>query len=322
MQILLFLSEKVFMRLAKKTKTLVDDLIVEQTRMPLAFLILSIGARFATESLEFGDTLNSIISNIFSSLIVLIATHIVVIVINILIDNWGKAVVSKTKSKLDDDLLIMSHRFIRIILYLVGFTYILNIWGVEITPLVASLGIAGLAVALAIKPTLENIFGGVTLIVDKVLRVGDIIELEDGSLGKVKKVSLRSTKIQTFDNELIIIPNGKLADSKITNWYMPNMKIRINVDFGTVYGSDPDKVKKVIMGILKKEKQILKDPVPYVIFAQMSDYSLNFKARFWIEDIKDKLGMKDKITTEIYKTLNKNKIGIPFPTRTVYMKKA
>ncbi len=321
MQILVIIFEKVFLRLAKKTKTIVDDLIVEQTKKPLAVLIMLIGARFASESLQFTKAANSIIVNIFNSLIVLMIAHIIVIVFNIIIDNWGKHLVSKTKSKIDDDLLIMTHRFAKVVLYLLAIIYILKIWGIEIGPLVASLGIAGIAVAFALQSTLGNIFGGVSLIMDKAIRVGDIVKLADGTLGVIEKVSIRSTKLKTFDNELITVPNGKLADEKITNWYMPDKKVRITVNFSTVYGSDLDKVKKLIVEIMKKDKGVQKDSEPYVLFKEMSDFSLNFMARFWIDDISEKLETKDRITTAIYKTLNKNKIGIPFPTSTVYVKK-
>ncbi len=322
MQILLFVFEKVFSRIAKKTKTQIDDLIVDKTRLPLAFLVMLLGARLASESLMFEPGVNTLIERIFGTVIVLTIVHIIVIVFDVIIDNWGRKVAARTRSSIDDDLLGLFHKFSKVALYLMGIMYVLSIWGIEIGPLLASLGIAGIAVAFALQSTLGNIFGGMALILDKTLKVGDIIQLEDGTLGTVEKITLRSTKIRTFDNELMTLPNGKLADSKITNWYMPNRKVRININFGVEYGSDPGKVKKVIMGIIKKEKKALDDPAPYVLFTEMADFSLNFVARFWIEDISDKLDTKDRVTTAIYKALNKNKIGIPFPTHTVYTKKA
>jgi MscS family membrane protein len=321
MQILLFVFEKVFLKLALKTKTKVDDYIVERTRLPLAFLIMVIGARFATEALEFSELINLNIGRVFSSIILIIIAHVIIVILDILVDNWGRNLVSKSKSKIDDDLLILFHRIIKTIFYLLALLYVLSIWGIQIAPLLASLGVAGIAVAFALQSTLGNIFGGVALIMDKTIRSGDIVKLEDGSLGTVIKISLRSTKIRTFDNEVMTIPNGKFANSKITNWYMPNRKVRINIKFGVVYGSDPDKAKKVVMDVIKKEKKAIKDPEPYILFTEMADFSLNFVARFWIKDISDKLSAKDRVTTGIYKALNKNKIGIPFPTRTIYMKK-
>jgi small-conductance mechanosensitive channel len=321
MMLVLLLSEHVFLRIARKTKTKVDDLIVERTRYPSAFLIMVIGARVAAESLQSGSLINWTIEKILSSIIIITIAHIIIIIFDILIDQWGRKIASRTKSNIDDDLLTLFHRMSKIILYLLGILYVLTIWGIEIAPLLASLGVAGIAVAFALQSTLGNIFGGVSLIVDKAFRIGDVVELGDGTLGTVDKVTLRSTRIKTWDNELVTIPNGKLADSRITNWHMPNRQVRISVTFGVEYGSDPEKVKKVVMGIIKKHKKTLKEPAPYILFKEMGEFSLDFIARFWIEDISDKIFVKDEITTQIYKELRRHKIGIPFPTRTIYTKK-
>lgn len=321
MQILLLIFENVFSKLAKKTKTQVDDLIVERARLPLAFLVMILGARLASEALQFNEKINITVERIFSSIIVLVIVHVIIVIFDILINNWGRKLAAKTKSTIDDDLLTLFHRFAKILLYLIAILYIMNIWGIQIGPLLASMGIAGIAIAFALQSTLGNIFGGVALIMDKALRIGDVVELDDGTVGTVQKVSLRSTRIKTWDNELVTIPNGKLADSKITNWYMPDKRVRINIPFGVEYGSNPDKVKKVVMDLIKKDKTALKDPEPYILFTEMADFSLNFVARFWIEDISEKIFVKDRLTTAIYKALNKHRIGIPFPTRTVYIKK-
>lgn len=321
MQLLLFISESVLLKLAKKTKTNIDDLLVEKTRIPLAILIMLIGARLAAEALQFTEYINNIITKVITSLIVLTISHVVVVIFNVIIDNWGRKIVAKTESDLDDQLLIIFHRFTKIVLYILGFMYVLTIWGVQIAPLLASLGIAGLAVALALQSTLSNIFGGISIILDQAVKIGDIVQLEDGTKGRVVKVSLRSTKIVTFDNELITIPNGKLADSKIMDWHQPDKRIRITIKFGVEYGSDANKVKKVVLDLIKKEDKILKEPAPLVLFDEMADFSLNFSAYFWIENVDDKITVKDIMTTKIYNALRKNKIGIPFPTRTVYIKK-
>jgi len=321
MQLMLFISEKVFLRLAKKTKTNIDDLLVEKTRVPLAVAVMFLGARVAAEALEFSEAVNTVIVRILNSLIAINIAYVIITVINLFIDNWGKTLAKRTKSETDEGLLTIFHRIVNIVMYALAGIYVLNIWGISVGPILASLGIAGIAVAFALQNTLGNIFGGISIIMDKAIRIGDIIQLDDGTLGEVKHVSIRSTKIRTFDNELVTIPNGKLADSKITNWYLPNREVRINVNFGVEYGSNVAKTKKVVMDILTADKKVLKDPAPSVLFLKMSDFSLDFVARGWIEDIKDKLEVKERLTAAIYECLGRNKIGIPFPTRTLYLKK-
>ena len=116
--------------------------------------------------------------------------------------------------------------------------YTLSVWGVEIVPLLGALGIAGLAVALALQPVLSNVFSGASIVLDKSVRVGDLVYLNQETKGKIVKVGMRSTKILTFDNEIIIVPNSKLADSMIQNVAQPNPKSRVVVPFSVAYGSN------------------------------------------------------------------------------------
>ena len=181
---------------------------------------------------------------------------------------------------------------------------------------------AGLAIGFAVQDSLSNIFGGISLLLDKAVKVGDFVQLDSGESGEVIDVGLRSTKVKNWDNEVMIIPNGSLANSKFVNWKLPDLRARVVVPFGVEYGSDVKKVKKVVMDVIKKHKVILKDPEPAVRFLEMGDSSLKFSAFVWVDNISDKYGTKMILVEEIYDALNKNKIGIPFPTRTIYMKKA
>lgn len=135
-------------------------------------------------------------------------------------------------------------------------------------------------------------------------------------------VGLRSTKIKTWNNELVTIPNGKLADSKINNFTLPDPSVRVIVEFGIEYGNDVIKVKDIVLKEIKKNPNVLKEPEPFVRFDKMADFSLNFRAFFWVESHKVRFDQKEKVTIAIYNALNKNKIGIPFPTRTIFMKKS
>ena len=321
MWLILYIFEKVFLKLAKNTKTQLDDLIVGHLKLPLAVSAFLIGARIAVEALVLPEGIQLIIERIINSLLIIAAAYVVVSIIDVLLEHWGKSVAKRTKSSVDDDLVSLGKRVVKIVLYIMAILYVLQAWGFEVGPMLASLGIAGIAVAFALQNTLANIFGGVSLIMDKTFKVGDIIQLEDGSLGTVMKVSIRSTKIKTFDNELMTIPNGKLADSKIVNWIQPTAEIRVNINFGVEYGSDIDKVKKVVMDVINKEKEAMKEPAPQILFLAMADSSLNFIARFFVDDISKKLEAKDRVSAGIYNALNKAKIGIPFPQMDVHLKK-
>ena len=320
-QLFVFLSQKILLRITKKTKTEIDDLIVAKTSKPISFILLLAGIRLAIIPHSIRADILDIMENAISSLIIAIITYIVIVIFDIIISNWGKKFASKTESKVDDEIVILFQRFSKITLSFVGLIFILDVWGVKVGPLLASLGIAGLAVAFALQNTLGNIFGGVSLIVDRSITVDDFIKLDDGTEGFVTDIGLRSTKIKSADGDLIILPNGKLADSKIYNYHKPLPITRATVDFGIKYGSDVEKVKKIVLKEINGIALVLKEPAPKVVFNELGDFALKYKAFFWVSSIEKKLEAKEAAVTAIYNSLNKNRIGIPFPTRMIYVKK-
>ena len=222
---------------------------------------------------------------------------------------------------MDDNIISLVHGSVKAALFALGVIYILDIWGVEIGPFLAGLGIAGIAIALALQPILSNIFSGISVILDKSVRVNDLIYLGTDAKGKILKVGLRSTKIRTFDNELIIVPNNKLADSMIQNVALPDPKTRATVPFGVAYGSDVDKVKKIVLKELKTISDLDESEDITIRFVEMGDSSLNFKAYFYVDSFDNKWKAIDEANTKIYNALNKNGISIPFPQMDVHLKK-
>ena len=179
----------------------------------------------------------------------------------------------------------------------------------------------GIAISFAVKDSLSNIFGGISIILDQSFRVGDKIKIDSGEVGVVEDIGLRSTKIKNYDNQIIILPNGYMANAKVINYAQPNNLVKFRVNFGVDYGSNPEKVKKVIIETLIKIKNVLKDPAPGVVFKEMGDSALIFQAMAWVDDYNDAFMTKEESTNKIYLALNKAKIGIPFPQMDVHLKK-
>lgn len=308
--------EKIFIKIfVKKTKTKLDDLIVEKTRGPIWLLILLIGIQIAISKLELTTQLPT---ELIKTTIVLTITFIVVRVFDVLIEVIGKKITAKTQSTIDDDLLPLIHGFSRVLLWVIGFLIVLSEWGIEIAPFLASLGIAGIAIGFALQDSLKNIFGGISLILDKTFKKGDIIKTESGVMGIVYDIGLRSTRIKTWDNQIVTIPNGNLSVTNIENWVQPDLSIRIVINFGVEYGSEIEKVKKLVMDIIKKNKHVSKEPAPQLLFTDMADSALTFSLRFFVSDIAVKLSTEEEVRIKIYNALNKAKIGIPFPQRTIH----
>ena len=163
-----------------------------------------------------------------------------------------------------------------------------------------------------------QLIGGIILTLDRSFAMGDKVSV-DGEIGVVLEVGLRNTLIQTYDNEVIVIPNGELMSKKFKNFALPNPEVRVVVDFSVVYGSDPDSVERVVLDALKSVSEIKENPAPEVLFDSMGDFALNFQARFWIPMFGNQFMKKVEATKKIYNALNAAGIGIPFPTHTVYL---
>ncbi|MCA9487480.1 MAG: mechanosensitive ion channel family protein [Nanoarchaeota archaeon] len=322
LRVFVWIIQKVFAKLTEKTKTDLDDLILKKTSKPLTFLVFVIVLRVAIEELTFGANMDDIINKALFSLII-VGIFLVVYAIFFLVINRGwKKISEKNRSKgKNEGLFHLLMGTLKVVFVIAIFLVILNYWGVEIGPLLAGIGIGGIAIAFALQSSLSNVFGGVSIILDESVRVGDLVTLSDGPTGQIMKIGLRSTKIKTFDNEVIIVPNGKLADSNIHNIAQPEPKSRVVIPFGVAYGSDIEKVKKVVLAEIKKVENFIEEPAPSVRFLEMADSSLNFKAYFFVNSFENRFAAIDEANTRIYNALNKAKIEIPFPQMDVHVKK-
>ena len=305
------------MRFASKTKTKVDDIILERIKKPIFYLILAQGLSLSLRSLN----INGIAQTIVNSVMAVVFVFIIARIIDVIIEVWGMTFAKKTDTKLDEVLLPLFHKFSKVIFVIIAVMWVLDIWSIDITPYLAGVGIGGLVIGLALQDSLKNILGGIALLLDQTFKVSDKVRLESGEVGEILDIGLRSTKMRTYNNEQLTIPNGYLANTRIQNYTRPNPKIRVVVEFGVAYGSPVEKVKKMVLSEITKMKEILTDPSPDVAFVSMGDSALNFKALFWVENWGDAYSKKLEATDKIYSVLTKNKVDIPYPTQTVYLKK-
>jgi len=318
-KVITWLSEKVFKKWAGKTKTQLDDLIIAKVKAPFSYVIVLSGLKFALReiALDYGW-----LGSVLDTIVIITVVYIVFAILDILVTVWGTEFAYKTKSKLDDSLLPIAQRLVKVIFAIIGLIWVLKEWGFDVGPFLASLGIAGFAVGFALQDTLKDIFGGVSLILDDSFKVGDKIKLGDGTLGTVDDISIRSTKIKTYDNEIITIPNGRLSDMSIRNYVQPNESSRVVIDFTVAYGSDVEKVKQIVEEAIRKEVQdISEEPYYGTIMTEIGDSALKFQMRFWVEDYGLAYDKKIEGLQVVYNALNKAGIEIPFPQMDVNLKK-
>ena len=320
--IVLALLKIITRQIASRTKTELDDKLLECAQQPVFRLIIIAGIYLAALNFGIGDSLGGIMLKLILTVFYLIIILFFGKALDVFVNYGLRDLAKRTDSTLDDEIIPIFHKTVGAVIWVFGIILILGSWGVDVGPFLAGLGIAGLAVSFALQSTLANIFAGISLIIDKTFKVGDKIQLDSGELGVIHDISLRSTRMRTYDNEIIVIPNDLLAKTKIKNFTQPDQSIRVTVNFAVEYGSEPADVVKLIEAAIKRDiKGIQENPQVQVTFAEMGSSSLNFQARFWVPHYDVAPDKKTEATDLIYRELNKAKIGIPFPTQTVHIKK-
>ncbi len=229
-------------------------------------------------------------------------------------------VASKTSTTLDNEFVPVFRRMAKVVVLFVGVTVILGHFDVPITSLLGAAGFASLAVALAAQETVANMISGFTILVDRPFRLGDRVELADGTVGDVTEVGLRSTKILSFDSTQLIIPNKQISTARIINHSYPDTKVKIRKDYTVAYGSDLDKVKATLVEIARGHPKVLAEPPPAVYFTDFGDSALVFKLICWVGDYKEKFAATDEINMEVSRRFAQENIEIPFPQRDIHVR--
>lgn len=314
---------RIAMKWAKKTPTEIDNTILSKINAPIFYLIILYGGSIAINFLPLPALLKTTLLRVIISIVLIIGCYLVAFFLNLFIKTWlakSKEVIAKGR---ENDFIAVSRKILNFIIFILLIIFILSLWGIKVTALVASLGIAGIVIGLALQTTLANIFGGIALIADRSFKIGDFIELDTGERGEIIDVGLRSTRIKSFEegNE-IIIPNSSLMNSKIINYGRPEVYLKKRIKIGVAYGSDIRKVKNILLNCTRQIKNILKNPPPTVYFMEMADFSLNFEVIFWISNYQERLRVQDEFISLAYRELQLQGIQIPFPTRTIYIKSA
>jgi len=317
---------KVLKKISLRTRTKLDTMIIQATERPVFLLVLLGGfylvfQRFSTHPALVGTPWLKVIDGAFFVGAALAVTNFVYAFIKAILDWYLSEVATRTESRVDEEYIPLFGRLLKIILYFIAITIILGYFKVNIMGFIATAGIASLAVALAAQETIANWISGFVIMIDRPFRVGDRIQLPDGQMGDVYEIGLRSTKILSFDNNVIVIPNAEMARSRIINFGYPNARTSITETIGVAYGSDLEKVKRVLLEICNKHKDVLKDPPAGVYFTEFGESSLNVLLVCWVNDYRDKFRVTDELNMEIKRRFEQEGIEIPFPQRDVHIKR-
>lgn len=212
----------------------------------------------------------------------------------------------------------------RLVVWVTGVMVILSSLGISVTPMLATLGVGGLAVALALQDTLANLFAGVHINLNKLVRIGDYVQLESGAEGYVTDINWRTTKIRTPANNMILIPNSKLAQSIITNYYYPTKDLTIRVPVGVHYKSDLGHVERVTCEVAQEVmKQVPggePDFTPVLRYTGLGDFSIQFNVILRVKEYMDQHQIRHEFIMRLQKRYAQEGIVIPYPIRAINTK--
>ena len=305
-------------RFAARSKTTFDDKLVELMHRPVFATVGLVGLILATYRLDLSPTLEENT--------VLIVQTILVIVWVFFGLRFSRLLVGTMKRSPDRFGIVQQStepllsNAAAVVFFVIAIYAILVIWDINITGLVASAGIVGLALGFAAQDTLSNLFAGVAILSDRPYEIGDFIILDSGERGEVTRIGLRSTRLLTRDDVEVSIPNGVMGATKIVNEAGGPPQYRIRTAVGVAYGSDIDQVVAVLTDVAESHPKTLSDPEPRVRFRTFGDSSLDFELLCWIERPVDRGLVLHELNSEIYRSFTANAITIPFPQQDVHIK--
>lgn len=210
------------------------------------------------------------------------------------------------------------------VVFLIGVLVILQSLGISITPILTALGVGGLAVALALQDTLSNMFSGIQVIASKQVRLGDYVKLDSGEEGYITDITWRYTTIRALPNNMIIVPNAKLASALVTNYAFPDKEMAVLVDVGVSYDSDLKRVEEVTIAEAKSVMREIEGGVPkfepFIRYHTFGDFSINFTVILRAKEFVNSYSIKHEFIKRLHSRYKDENIEIPFPIRTVHMK--
>lgn len=326
-------------KLTSRTKSKLDDIIVDMIEEPIIFALIIAGVWYGLNTLNMSPGVTDFLQKVYYVLIIINIAWLFARLIDALIEEYLVPLVEKSDSSLDDQLLPILRKAIRITIWVIAIIVALNNAGYDVGAVIAGLGIGGLAFALAAQDTVSNLFGSFTIFMDKPFTIGDRIEVA-GFDGFVEEIGIRTTKLRQLDGRRVVIPNSKVANESIINISSePSRKVVLNL--GMVYETTPPQME-LAMQLVKDVAETIDDLVEktppegeeeseeykdkkmpknvLVSFNAFGDFAMNILVIYWIKPEGNILETFTKMNLGILKAFNENGLEFAFPTQTIYKK--
>ena len=318
-KMLYWIFSNVIRRLTSKTKTNLDDVLIDKLEKPLTYLVLILGYWISVHYLVFKEEVEIVLENVAYFLLVVDVTAILSRIVDALISEVIMPITERSDSSFDNQLIPVIQKGVRSIIWVLGIIIGLDNIGFDITAMIAGLGIGGLALALAAQDSVKNIFAGIMIFLDKPFRIKDRIQV-DGFDGTVEEVGLRSTRLRTLEGRIVTIPNSRFTDNSVTNvTSQPTLKVKLNL--GLTYDTDEVQMQKaidILEDIVKDQDAITNDYAAG--FNGFGDFSLNILFIYYVKPDSHWLDTQTMVNKEVLRRFNKEGLEFAFPTQTILKK--
>ena len=320
-KIISFILKKYVKKIFDKTKTKIDDILYESFHKPLIYTLFFIGLFFAVNFLVLPESVDKIIGKIITVITVILITWGITRLVHSFMEIYWLPKAGKTKSHIDNNLIPVIKSIASWVIWVIAFIFVLNNLGFNVTSLVAGLGIGGLAIAFALQNVFADLFASISIYLDRPFNIGDYI-LTGNDSGTVKKIGLKTTRIQTLQGDELVISNKELTETRLRN-YKKMKKRRVSFTFGVEYGTNPSKLEKIpniVKKIVDKAKNV---EFARAHFTDFGDSALNFEVVMFIANREFDLyrDVQQTVNLEITKAFKKERISMAFPTTTVHVVK-
>lgn len=302
--------------LTRKTQTDLDDELRKIVRWPFVYLVVLTATVYAVALVGLSDGITHAVHAIVYSLMVLVIARPIMRAVRVVLTH---AVASPRVSPVNEQTAPLFNNAAFALVLAIALYALFLVWGIDVTAWLASAGIMGIAVGFAAKDTLSNLISGAFILTDKPYAVGDYILLQSGITGIVSTVGLRSTRIRTFDDEEVTIPNGTIANEALTNKSAGPRTGRVKVVVGVAYGTDPREAETILLDIARAHDKVLPNPEPTVHFVALGESSLDFQLSCRVADPLNVFGVQSELRYAIVNRFAESGIEIPFPQRDVHI---
>lgn len=303
----------------RRPRSSLDEVFLASLRAPTILWCLALGVAAGLEAAPLPQRLTAWGSSVVTALVIL---SVSLVVANLLARSLHHVA---QRMHVETAVTGLGTILLKAIILTVGVLLVLSTVGVAISPVLAALGVGGLAVSLALQDTLSNLFAGVHILMEQPVRLGDYVKLETGQEGYVTDIGWRTTRIRMLHNNMVIVPNATLAQSILTNFHLPEPRMSLVVPVSVSYDADPDRVEQILVEEASRAAQdvpgLLADPPPFVRFIPgFGDSSLDFTLFCQVREYTDQYLAQHELRKRIFRRFRAEGVDIPFPQRVVHVR--